>query len=153
MHFSPSLPSKWEGFCSVLAHLPVQLALALLQLRNSSAALCEHGLLLLERKLQLQVLLTGALTNQSGAVKLLLQRGHLKSREGVENMCLRSGFWMNLHEFSCIVTNTVPSPCSSPARSRSSSSSLLSAAGMSSSLFCMLTETTAAHTPGVETNW
>lgn len=82
----------------------MQLALALLQLRNSSAALCEHGLLLLERKLQLQVLLTGALTNQSGAVKLLLQRGHLKSREGVENMCLRSGFWMNLHEFSCIVT-------------------------------------------------
>lgn len=81
----------------------MQLALALLQLRNTSAALCEHGLLLLERKLQLQVLLTGALTNQSGAVKLLLQRGHLKSREGVENMCLRSGFWMNLQEFPALL--------------------------------------------------
>lgn len=57
------------------------MALTLLQLRDVTSALSQHGLLLLERKLQLQVLLTGALTNQAGTVEPLLQRGHLRREE------------------------------------------------------------------------
>lgn len=64
-----------------LTHLCLQTALTLLQLRDVSSALGQHGLLLLERELQLQVLLVGALTNQAGTVELLLQRGHLRMQE------------------------------------------------------------------------
>lgn len=62
-------------------YLFLQLALTLLQFRDVSRALSQHGLLLLERKLELQVLLTGALTNQAEPVELLLQRGHLEREE------------------------------------------------------------------------
>lgn len=64
-----------------MQHLFLQLALALLQLRNPSRALSQHGLLLLQGHLQLQVLLTGALTDHIGTVKLLLQKGHLKNKK------------------------------------------------------------------------
>jgi len=64
-------------------NLCLQLALTVLQFRDVSSALSQHGLLPLERKLQLQVLLSGALTNQTGPVELLLQRGHLRrQRQG-----------------------------------------------------------------------
>lgn len=63
------------------SYLSLQLTLALLQLRDVGRAFSQHGLLLLERKLQLQVLFTGALTNQTGAVELVLQRGHLRREE------------------------------------------------------------------------
>lgn len=58
----------------------LQLALTFLQLRDVSSAVSEHGLLLLQRNLQLQVLLVGALTHLSGATELLLQGGHLKHK-------------------------------------------------------------------------
>lgn len=67
-----------KGFQRFLPYLFLQLALALLQFTDACGALCQHGLLLLQRELQLQVLLTGALTNQAGAVELLLQRTNLK---------------------------------------------------------------------------
>lgn len=62
-------------------YLSLQKALALLQLGDAGRALGQHGLLLLERNLELQVLLAGALANQPGAVELLLQRGHLWSEK------------------------------------------------------------------------
>lgn len=64
-----------------LTYLCVQLALALLQLRNTRSALSQHSLLLLQGKLQLQVLLTLTLTNQAGAVELPLQRGYLNRKD------------------------------------------------------------------------
>lgn len=64
-----------------LTDLFLQLALALLQLRNPIRALSQHGLLLLQTHLQLKVLLTGALANRSGAVELLLQEGHLRNKK------------------------------------------------------------------------
>ena len=54
---------------------------AVLQVRDVGGALSQHGLLLLERKLQLQVLLAGSLTLQAGAVEPLLQRRHLRREE------------------------------------------------------------------------
>lgn len=73
---------KWfyECFSLFVTYLCLQLVLALLQLRDVSVALSQHGLLLLEGKLQLQVLLVGALTDLSGTTELLLQRRHLKNR-------------------------------------------------------------------------
>lgn len=71
-----------SSLCSLLSEsdLCLQLALTLLQFRDVSRALRQHGLLLLEGELQLQVLLVGVLTNQTSTVELLLQRGHLKNR-------------------------------------------------------------------------
>lgn len=63
------------------SYLFLQLTLTLLQFRDVSRALGQHGLLLLEWKLQLQVLLAGALTHQAGTVELLLQGGHLEREE------------------------------------------------------------------------
>lgn len=68
--------------------LCLQLALTLLQFGDVSSALRQHGLLLLEGKLQLHVLLIGVLTNQTSAVELLLQRGHLKNRRA-GRMCMQ----------------------------------------------------------------
>lgn len=61
-------------------HQRLQLALTLLQFMDVSRALAQHGLLLLQRQLQLQVLLSGALTDLSGAAELLLQDGGLKNK-------------------------------------------------------------------------
>lgn len=63
------------------SNLCLQLTLALLQLRDASGTLRQHGLLLLQRKLQLNVLLVTALANQSGTAELLLQGESLRSGE------------------------------------------------------------------------
>lgn len=76
MHFTEVFENVFNKL-----NLCLQLALTLLQFRDMSTALSQHRLLLLERKLQLQVLLIGALTNQSGTVEVLLQGGHLRSRQ------------------------------------------------------------------------
>lgn len=62
----------------------MQLALTLLQFRDVSSALGQHGLLPLQGNLQLQVLLVGALTDLSGTTELLLQGGRLKNEGGGE---------------------------------------------------------------------
>lgn len=68
-------------FCCVLylcvvfllrTNLCLQLSLNLLQLDDASGTLCQHGLLLLQRELKLNVLLVNAVANQSGTAELLL---------------------------------------------------------------------------------
>lgn len=63
-----------------LTYKCLQLVLTFLQFRDVSSALSQHRLLLLQRQLQLQVLLIGALTDLSGTTELLLQDGHLKNK-------------------------------------------------------------------------
>lgn len=63
-----------------LTYKGLQLILTFLQFRDMSSALSQHCLLLLQRQLQLQVLLVGALTDLSGTTELLLQDGRLKNK-------------------------------------------------------------------------
>lgn len=60
-------------------NLCLHLSLNLLQLGDASGTLRQHGLLLLQRKLQLNVLLVDAPANQSGTAKLLLQGESLRN--------------------------------------------------------------------------
>lgn len=67
-------------------NLCLQLTLALLQLGDASGTLRHHGLLLLQRKLQLNVLLVGAPANQGGTAELLLQGESLRGDRDSANM-------------------------------------------------------------------
>lgn len=59
--------------------LCLQLSLNVLQLGDASGTLRQHGLLLLQRKLQLNVLLVNTPANQSGTAELLLQGESLRN--------------------------------------------------------------------------
>lgn len=110
---------------NTLTHLRLQLALTFLQFRDASSAVSQHGLLLLQRQLQLQVLLIGALTDLRGTAELLLQGGGLKDKgaeereSGTVQKTTNKGRWLT-HGFARF--NTVPFHSSSAAYSQSSSS-------------------------------
>lgn len=109
----------------------MQLVLTFLQVRDASGALGQHRLLLLQRALQLQALLVGALTDLSGTAELLLQDGRLKNRRSRESDAgqertnkgrrLTQGF---------VRVNALPFHSSSAAYSQSSSSVPPFAAGI-----------------------
>lgn len=82
-----------------------------------SSAVGQHGLLLLQRQLQLQVLLIGALTDLRGTAELLLQGGRLKDKGAEERESGTVQKTANKGRF-----NTLPFHSSSAAYSQSSSS-------------------------------
>jgi hypothetical protein len=71
-----------EASAPAPTHLCLEQALAVLQLSDAGGALRQHGLLLLQGPLELQGLLCGGLTHQSGATELLLQAGDLVGGRG-----------------------------------------------------------------------
>lgn len=114
-----------KNVSNILTYLGLQLVLTFLQFRDASSAVSQHGLLLLQRQLQLQVLLVGALTDLSGTAELLLQGGRLKDKGADEReygtvpTTTNEGRWLAR---SFVRYNTLPFHSSSAACSQSSSS-------------------------------